>query len=159
MGTHIVIMNEGKIMQQGSPREIYENPDNLFVAQFIGSPPANIIPFGEYSIGIRPENITLTDMPEAYIPGKSFSIPAKIHSAEQLGGETIYHLTTAAGKLDVKTAANWDYAGKGLFAQIELSKLMVFDRDGSRVRHSDSAKDKFRDAFIQSTGDKRCISA
>ena len=39
MGTYIVVMNQGEIMQKGTPKEIYTNPANLFVAQFIGAPP------------------------------------------------------------------------------------------------------------------------
>lgn len=39
MGSYIIIMNNGHIMQKGTPKEIYTNPANLFVAQFIGSPP------------------------------------------------------------------------------------------------------------------------
>ena len=42
MATRIVIMNNGEIMQVGSPQEVYNTPDNLFVAQFIGSPAMNI---------------------------------------------------------------------------------------------------------------------
>lgn len=38
MGSYIIIMNNGHIMQKGTPKEIYTNPANLFVAQFIGSP-------------------------------------------------------------------------------------------------------------------------
>jgi len=40
----IVVLKDGRIMQVGSPRELYENPDNLFVAQFIGSPKMNVMP-------------------------------------------------------------------------------------------------------------------
>ena len=43
MADKIVIMNKGKIMQQDSPKEIYKNPKNVFVAQFIGNPAMNII--------------------------------------------------------------------------------------------------------------------
>lgn len=42
MATRIVILNNGEIMQVGSPQEVYNTPDNLFVAQFIGSPAMNI---------------------------------------------------------------------------------------------------------------------
>ncbi len=41
MATRIVVMKAGKIMQIGSPKEVYENPENVFVAGFIGSPPMN----------------------------------------------------------------------------------------------------------------------
>lgn len=42
MGTRIVVMKDGEIRQIGIPQEIYENPNNLFVAKFIGSPPMNV---------------------------------------------------------------------------------------------------------------------
>lgn len=42
MANRIVILNDGKIMQVGTPKEVYDSPDNLFVAQFIGSPSMNI---------------------------------------------------------------------------------------------------------------------
>ena len=43
MGTRIVIMEDGKIQQIGTPQEVYENPNNIFVARFIGSPSMNIL--------------------------------------------------------------------------------------------------------------------
>lgn len=42
MGTKIVIMEDGKIQQIGAPQEVYENPNNIFVATFIGSPSMNV---------------------------------------------------------------------------------------------------------------------
>lgn len=66
MGTQIVLMNKGKIMQSGTPYRIYHDPDNVFTAQFIGTPPMNILKQNqvnyEYSdaenacyLGFRPE--------------------------------------------------------------------------------------------------------
>lgn len=43
LANRIVIMNEGRIMQEGTPLEVYENPRNLFVAGFIGSPSMNFL--------------------------------------------------------------------------------------------------------------------
>ena len=40
----IFVFNKGKIMQSGTPQEIYQTPQNLFVAQFLGSPPINSVP-------------------------------------------------------------------------------------------------------------------
>ena len=82
LADRIVVLEYGKIAQVGSPRELYEHPANLFVAQFIGSPKMNVMPVsvsdgqwrleggrgGAYShggaptqLGIRPEHITLGD--------------------------------------------------------------------------------------------------
>src|SRR4030042_5793684 len=43
MGDRIVIMKDGLILQVGTPKEVYENPNNIFVAGFIGSPAMNFI--------------------------------------------------------------------------------------------------------------------
>ena len=43
MGSKIVIMNDGRIMQAGKPIDVYDQPDNLFVAGFIGSPAMNFL--------------------------------------------------------------------------------------------------------------------
>jgi multiple sugar transport system ATP-binding protein len=80
LADRIVVLEFGRIAQIGSPRELYERPANLFVAQFIGSPKMNVIPCrteaGIYALdggrsatfvgdrpashlGIRPEHITL----------------------------------------------------------------------------------------------------
>jgi len=42
MGSRIAVLDEGRLMQVGTPLELYEQPDNLFVARFIGTPPMNI---------------------------------------------------------------------------------------------------------------------
>lgn len=47
MGTKIILMNKGVIQQEAGPSEIYHDPDNLFTAQFIGSPQMNVIRFQE----------------------------------------------------------------------------------------------------------------
>ncbi|MEN8173536.1 MAG: sn-glycerol-3-phosphate ABC transporter ATP-binding protein UgpC [Chloroflexota bacterium] len=43
MGDRMVVMNEGLIQQVGAPKEVYNHPDNLFVASFVGSPPMNFV--------------------------------------------------------------------------------------------------------------------
>ena len=44
LGTHIAVLNQGAVQQFGTPDEIYERPANMFVADFMGSPPMNLIP-------------------------------------------------------------------------------------------------------------------
>ncbi len=44
LGDQMVILHEGRVQQIGTPEEIYERPQNLFVARFVGSPPMNFIP-------------------------------------------------------------------------------------------------------------------
>lgn len=49
LGSRIIVMKDGKISQDGSPRDVYERPANLFVARFVGSPPINLME-GELSV-------------------------------------------------------------------------------------------------------------
>src|SRR5690606_9663648 len=44
LGTRIVVLSQGSIQQIGTPEEIYDRPANLFVADFMGSPPMNLVP-------------------------------------------------------------------------------------------------------------------
>lgn len=44
MGSRVVVMNEGKIVQTGTPQQVYNYPDNMFVAGFVGSPKMNFLP-------------------------------------------------------------------------------------------------------------------
>lgn len=86
----MVIMNFGKEMQRGSPQHIYNHPDNLFVAKFLGNPPINVFlgeikdnylyhegkkvlkktaPDGLYHVGIRPEDFKISQ------DGKGVEVP------------------------------------------------------------------------------------
>jgi multiple sugar transport system ATP-binding protein len=62
MGTRIAVMSRGHLEQVGTPKEVYDEPQTVFVAQFIGTPPMNILPAGlaesgSNLIGVRPEHV------------------------------------------------------------------------------------------------------
>lgn len=56
LGDRIVVMNEGKVRQIGTPCEVYLKPADTFVATFLGSPPMNLIEKGDLLVGFRPES-------------------------------------------------------------------------------------------------------
>jgi inositol-phosphate transport system ATP-binding protein len=60
MGDFVVVMNNGKVQQTGDPEEVYNKPRNLFVAGFLGSPPANMLK-GEFRYGIEGPHINIAD--------------------------------------------------------------------------------------------------
>lgn len=135
MGSNIIIMNHGEVMQQGTPREIYTNPANLFVAQFIGSPPTNIIEFDGMYLGIRPEDIDIVNIKPT---DSRVFISGKILSTEQLGGETIYRVKTTIGDLNIRTQSCWDEISGNVDICFSYDKLMVFDNEGNRVEKDDN---------------------
>ncbi|MBC7002749.1 ABC transporter ATP-binding protein [Photobacterium sp. BZF1] len=63
MADRIVLLNQGRIQQVGTPRTLYNQPKNTFTARFIGSPAMNIFTLPEYHnlLGVRPEHIRLSD--------------------------------------------------------------------------------------------------
>jgi multiple sugar transport system ATP-binding protein len=65
MADKIVVMNAGRVEQVGSPLELYDDPANLFVAGFIGSPAMNFLPERrngrDVLLGVRPEHLDIAD--------------------------------------------------------------------------------------------------
>jgi multiple sugar transport system ATP-binding protein len=63
MADRIVVMNGGRVEQTGSPLDLYDNPANLFVAGFIGSPSMNFLPEKrngrDVLVGVRPEHLDI----------------------------------------------------------------------------------------------------
>jgi sn-glycerol 3-phosphate transport system ATP-binding protein len=130
MGSYIIIMNKGKIIQKGTPKEIYTNPANLFVAEFIGSPPVNIMKFENMYIGIRPEKIRVTGKD---IQKDNLNIAGTVITTEQLGGETIYRVHTEFGKLNVKTTSRWEEIDSNVNLEFAFEDLLLFDKHGERM--------------------------
>ncbi len=129
LGHHIIILNKGKIMQQGTPKEIYTNPTNLFVAKFIGSPPANVLPFNNNFVAIRPEHILITP-PEHT---KCLKLEGSVLTFEQLGSEVIYTLNTQIGKLHVKLENDWTVKEDNLIVYLPLNQILYFNENEKRI--------------------------
>jgi ABC-type sugar transport system ATPase subunit len=85
MGTRVAVLNFGKLQQVGTPQEVYDRPATAFVAQFIGTPPMNLLPPGmlgsdAVQVGIRPEHLKL-------VPGGD--LHAVVRQVEHLGHEVL----------------------------------------------------------------------
>ena len=138
MGTNIVVMNEGKIMQQGTPTEIHNDPNCVFVARFVGDPGMNIVPVGEYQVGFRPRDVEFdcADADENY-----GIIRRKVKSFENHGSEFLYLLDTPE-KVFVKELSKTQRPLTDTFTvRIHRKDLYVFDRDGKRI-YSNEEVDK-----------------
>jgi len=58
MGDRIVVMNAGRVRQIGTPKEVYHQSADTFVATFLGSPPMNILAYDDILVGFRPEQFS-----------------------------------------------------------------------------------------------------
>ncbi|WP_336054947.1 ABC transporter ATP-binding protein [Nitratireductor sp. CH_MIT9313-5] len=104
LADRVIIMNEGKAEQIGTPLELYANPASRFVGGFIGSPPMNFINvregrFGDLqvrpeadSLGVRPEHMRITNEGSGLLAGK-------VKFLEALGAETLVHVELENGNL------------------------------------------------------------
>ena len=157
LSTRIAVMNEGSLQQVGSPDEIYNSPSNLFVAEFVGNPPINIIPIGDVddgelslttrefvrrtltkngnigSVGIRPETIQLSaNSPSGNSP--CLARHAEISGILPTGGNWIVELDIAGSPLFVSTNEPPEFnSGEPVYFQVDQAGLHLFNLDGKRV--------------------------
>ena len=101
MGDRIVVLNKGIVRQIGTPKEVYDQPADTFVATFLGSPPMNLVENGDVIVGFRPEQ---------FLPAESLSgtagvrLKLRVEVSEYLGSEWIVSGIIAGGRLDGKKA-------------------------------------------------------
>ncbi|MDF2679790.1 MAG: transporter ATP-binding protein [Brevibacillus sp.] len=133
MGDQIVVMSEGNIMQVAAPLELYQEPDNLFVAQFIGSPAMNVVADGENSPlvwGFRPEKAQL--LPESAVPAASLELRTLrgiVISREILGSDSLCHVETEKGRVVVKVDTETSIQmGTHVQVAVHVTNIYEFDR-------------------------------
>jgi multiple sugar transport system ATP-binding protein len=136
MATHVGVLREGGLVQFGTPREIYEDPDSVYVATRLGQPRINIAPAtafgslprpdGAAQIGLRPENITLG-------PDAPHAVAGRVRRVEHLGDQTRLHLAIDSGALVTLTDAHSGFQPGDEVAVGPVAPLF-FDADGRRLR-------------------------
>ncbi len=159
MSDRIALMDSGRILQLGTPADLYDRPGSLAVAQFIGGPPINVIdaladggggvsvgpvalpvpcslPAGTpIRLGIRPEAVELAGATD----GESGLLPARLHRAENLGAEWILQCVLAGGDLLAARLSGAAYnaaalrPGSAVLLRIDGPHVHVFDVQGRRV--------------------------
>jgi multiple sugar transport system ATP-binding protein len=152
LGDRIAVMRAGRIVQIGSPREIYETPATSFVGTFLGSPRMNLIaahvegdalragPFRvplprrgslphRLEVGIRPEHVRCVLQGDA-------DVDAEVVAVEPLGAET--HLVVRVGEIELRAhVRGWEAPRRGdaVKVVIDSARALVFsgEDDGSRI--------------------------
>ena len=152
MGDNIILLNEGNIVQQGTPKEMYTNPNHVFVAGFIGNPPANILKTYFGYVSIRPEDIrvkTDTEKTSAYVIGGTVNV------FEPMGSDILYDVTTDIGRLLVKTDNQWQETPDTLTLEIPKDKILYYNSSGERIYEPSKEKKMFAESMRKaSMGEK-----
>ena len=161
LASQIVVLSEGKIEQIGSPLELYENPENLFVAKFIGSPAMNIIPIRILKTGAnstckiadnieidleanfrnsdKGKSLNLGFRPENLVLAKNNknSFTANVLLVESLGEYALVYATikdTSSNHSIIAKLLGTPKINKGdqVSFQIQNGKMHLFDEEGRR---------------------------
>ncbi len=135
MADTVVLMEGGHIQQVGAPEDLYNKPNNTFVAEFVGAPPMALITstalngFGEgKSIGVRAENIKI-------VPRGEGRLSCTVNESEFLGSETLiglYH-ADAKGLCVLKPGLSMMPEGEEIDITFHDDSLHVFDGEGQRL--------------------------
>ena len=151
LADRIVVLNKGNIEQYGTPNEIYSNPNNIFVAEFIGSPKMNIIKINkdyivnsntfqlfnnkisfnnfkfedEIYIGIRPEDISLES-------NREIQLEVKIELVENLGFEKIIYSKISNNQIIIKSSKNIN--NDSLKVSFSKENVFLFNKEKKRIR-------------------------
>lgn len=148
MGDRIAVMNEGKIIQSGPPKEIYSKPKSKFVGSFIGSPAMNFIPINEgiksgqqnvkigniefaipkqyqdtnsknNHLGIRPEKMYLSD---------DQGIEGEVYGSEYLGSRKILTIQSFFGNFKIRVSNDLNAnLGSNVKVNFESKSAIIFD--------------------------------
>ena len=150
----LVVLDNGRVQQIGSPQEVYANPVNSMVAGFIGNPAMNILPAtydnerlilfngqsiqpnrdlkqrlqirGQFNIGIRPEHITVQSKSDS----DDNCLTLQVDLVEPLGRETMVKATASESNLGLNllTDAHWrGQKGDPIAVKFDLEQLFIFD--------------------------------
>ena len=159
LGDRICVMNDGELQQMDTPLEVYNHPENIFVAGFIGSPKMNFIKItadkntrsfnlstdsfnlktdhknlkhnSNYTLGIRPEHIEVTNK-------KDSDLIANVDFSEQLGSETYFYCKSKGiNQLIVHHTGQYKInKGDELYLRFKRDSLHLFSEDGMSVTNN-----------------------
>ena len=146
----IVVMREGALQQAGRPQQVYDDPDNLFVAKFLGTPPINVfegrvsgghIYIGSESVLDAPSlhdgEVYVAVRPEGFIPKNDGKLTCALRAVEVMGRDVSVvagHEASETGRLRAIVAAESavDERAETVRFDLKPNKTLLFDKETQR---------------------------
>ena len=123
----ILLMKDGLLVQSGLCQELYRNPNCLFVAEFLGNPPANKLVQDHQITAIRPESFYLDEN----------GTPAEILSISEMGKDQIVTLSyqnhTVRAILNLEAGSTTELIGSKIKVSLKEKDVFYFDYEGRRL--------------------------
>jgi multiple sugar transport system ATP-binding protein len=133
MANRIGVISKGKLIQIGSPREIYENPLSVYVAQRLGQPQINLLPAGVLLNGSCPSNVATVGFRTEHLEiNRVESGNGLVEWIEHLGDQNHLHLRIGDHKITTLASPTTDLR-PGDQVKVELQDPLYFDAGGKRV--------------------------
>ena len=148
----IVVMKLGVVQQTGSPQDVYDDPVNLFVANFLGTPPINVFKgsvkdeqlyLGDAAVlavpGVADGPVTVGIRPEGFVPDENGPLACSLTSVEVMGRDvSVVSTHEASVKPTVRAIVNSDYkitSSQTVRYSLKPHKVFLFDaQDETRIR-------------------------
>ena len=146
----IVVMREGALQQTGRPQQVYDDPDNLFVAKFLGTPPINVfdgrVSNGRVYIGdeavldapsVGDRAVYVAVRPEGFVPKRDGKLTCELRAVEVMGRDVSVvagHEASETGRLRAIVAAESavDEDAETVRFDLKPNKTLLFDRETQR---------------------------
>ena len=143
----IVVMKLGVVQQIGKPQEVYDNPVNLFVAKFLGTPPINVFEgevrggklyVGEEAVldveGVEDKKVFVGIRPEGFVPAENGALSCKLSSVEVMGRDvSIVSKNDAMLSPAIRSIVDADYhinvGAETVKFDLKPHKVFLFDHD------------------------------
>ena len=140
MATRIGVLDQGKLVQLGTPQQVYENPGSLAVATRLGSPRINLLPASALPHLRFPANVSMMGVRAEHVhicpegADSNSATQARIVRAERLSDQYLIHLRLHGGPHDVVVSAPpRQPVPFGQDVTLQFSQSLWFDEDGQRV--------------------------
>jgi len=136
MANRIGIMDKGRLVQIGSPREIYSDPCNIYVATRLGQPTVNLVPEGLLAAGAAPTGTATLGVRTEHVKiarARNGKAQGLVEWIEHLGDQNHLHVALGEHKL-VTLAGPMSDLKRGDRVTVEVSEPLYFGADGGRLR-------------------------
>lgn len=149
----IVVMKEGVLQQIGQPQQVYDDPENLFVAKFLGTPPINVFDgrvqggmlyLGDAAVlpvpGVADQEVTVGIRPEGFLPREDGALSCALSGVEVMGRDVSVVASHPACQAPVLRAilsagTQVDQGGETVRFDLKQEKVFLFrPHTGERIR-------------------------
>ena len=135
MADQVVLLKDGRIVQVGAPADLYDTPSSVFAAQFLGTPPMNILPKKIVpALSRTPESVDLIGIRPEKIQLSHDGIPMTVDAIDYMGAETVLRMLYQDHRLMVRIDGKAQVSiGESVSVNWDTADCHEFDRNGNRI--------------------------